>query len=114
MPWRSVTAERAGYRRAKPGGDPEGPCGPREPSCEFGVAPGRRGPSGPNLTLDTRIVRVAEGRTRPFADLGRNRRDGRFLGWSGPDECGIVPELHWPSTAIMTLRAAACRLAISG
>jgi hypothetical protein len=23
-------------------------------------------------------------------------------------------ELHWPSTAIMTLRAAACRLAISG
>jgi hypothetical protein len=26
----------------------------------------------------------------------------------------IVPRLHWPSTAIMTLRAAACRLAISG
>ena len=24
------------------------------------------------------------------------------------------PKLHWPSTAIMTLRAAACRLAISG
>jgi hypothetical protein len=40
-----------------------------------------------------------------LASLARDR---------APLSAGIVLELHWPSTAIMTLRAAACRLAISG
>ena len=32
----------------------------------------------------------------------------------GRPELADRTKLHWPSTAIMTLRAAACRLAISG
>jgi hypothetical protein len=42
-----------------------------------------------------------------FSPRGELRRDAAL-------NARIVPRLHWASTAIMTLRAAACRLAISG
>jgi hypothetical protein len=49
-----------------------------------------------------------------FSAFDPERKLLDFTADSLPLNAGNVLERHWPSTAIITLRAAACRLAISG